>query len=176
MKRQVQLAEEARRPFSHFGPEANHFDKLEELFRVHGETGGGQRRHYLHNEEEAEPWGQEPGTQHHHLGILGLDRKYNVKHDLFKDYNAVIARGGFPFIPHPTGWFPTRRYTREQIDALELLGDNFTMELINGANNIFDCYDTTDDGAIALWDQHLSRGKIVRGKNGKATGMLAGRA
>ncbi len=108
-------------------------------------------------------WGQEPGTQHHHLGILGLDRKYNVKHDLVKDYNAVIARGGFPFIPHPTGWFPTRRYTREQIDALELLGDDFTMELINGANNIFDCYDTTDDGALALWDQHLSRGKIVRG-------------
>jgi len=62
MKRQVRQAEEEGRPFSHFGPEANHFDKLEELFRVHGETGGGQRRHYLHNEEEAEPWGQAPGT------------------------------------------------------------------------------------------------------------------
>ena len=108
-------------------------------------------------------WGQEPGTQYHHLGILGLDRKYNVKHDLVKDYNAVISRGGFPFIPHPTGWFPTRRYTQEQIDALELLGDNFTMELINGANNIFDCYDITDDWSVTLWDKHLSQGKTVRG-------------
>jgi len=39
--------------FSHFGPEANLFDKLEELFRVYGETGGGQKRYYLHSPEEA---------------------------------------------------------------------------------------------------------------------------
>ncbi|HHZ88475.1 MAG TPA: phosphoribulokinase [Chromatiaceae bacterium] len=47
--------------FSHFGPAANHFDKIEELFRVYGETGGGQKRYYLHSEEEAEPYGQQPG-------------------------------------------------------------------------------------------------------------------
>ena len=108
-------------------------------------------------------WGQEPGTQHHHLGILGLDRKYQVTHDLVKDYNAVIARGGFPFIPHPNGWFPTKRYTRTQIDALNQLGDDFTIEVINGANNIFDCYDVTDEWTVALWDQHLCEGKVVRG-------------
>ena len=108
-------------------------------------------------------WGQEPGTQHHHLGILGLDRKYAVKHDLVKDYNAVIALGAFPFIPHPKGWFPNRRYTKKQIDALDLLGDDFTMELINGANNIFDCFDITDEWAVALWDEHLCQGKTVRG-------------
>ena len=39
--------------FSHFGPEANLFDKLEELFRIYGETGGGQKRYYLHSPEEA---------------------------------------------------------------------------------------------------------------------------
>ena len=39
--------------FSHFGPEANLFDKLEELFRVYGETGTGQKRYYLHSPEEA---------------------------------------------------------------------------------------------------------------------------
>ena len=39
--------------FSHFGPEANLFDKLEELFRVYGETGNGLRRYYLHSTEEA---------------------------------------------------------------------------------------------------------------------------
>ena len=84
-------------------------------------------------------WGQEPGTQYHHLGILGLDRKYVTERDLVKDYRNVIELGGFPFIPHPTGWFPTTRYSQEQIDALDLLGDDFTIELINGANNIFDC-------------------------------------
>ena len=43
--------------FSHFGPEANVFDKLEELFRTYGKTGGGKRRLYLHSEEEAVPYG-----------------------------------------------------------------------------------------------------------------------
>jgi len=108
-------------------------------------------------------WGQEPGTQHHHLGILGLDEKYSVKHDLVRDYNSVIARGGFPFIPHPTGWFPTMRYARERIDALDWLGDDFSIEVINGANNIFDCYDITDELSVELWDKHLCQGKIVRG-------------
>lgn len=51
-----------RRSISHFGPEANVFDKLEELFRQYGESGSGQKRYYLHNEEEAEPYNQEPGT------------------------------------------------------------------------------------------------------------------
>lgn len=48
--------------FSHFGPEANLFEDLEELFRCYGETGTGKARRYLHDETEAEPYGQEPGT------------------------------------------------------------------------------------------------------------------
>ena len=108
-------------------------------------------------------WGQEPGTQHHHLGILGLDTKYSVKRDLARDYGNVIARGGFPFIPHPTGWFPATHYAQEKIDALEVLGDDFSMEIVNGANNIFDCYDITDEWSIDLWDKHLCLGKTVRG-------------
>lgn len=107
-------------------------------------------------------WGQEPGTQHHHLGILGLDHSYTVQKDLVRDYRRVIQLGGFAFIPHPTGWFPRTRYTEEQIQALDLLGDDFTMEVINGANNIFDCYDVTDEMSVALWDQHLCQGKTVR--------------
>lgn len=48
--------------FSHFGPEANLFDKLEDLFTTYGETGGGQKRLYLHSDEEAEPYeGLNPG-------------------------------------------------------------------------------------------------------------------
>jgi phosphoribulokinase len=48
--------------FSHFGPEANLLEELESLFRNYGETGVGKVRKYLHNEEEAAPYKQEPGT------------------------------------------------------------------------------------------------------------------
>lgn len=48
--------------FSHFGPESNLFGELEELFRSYGETGTGKIRRYLHDETEARPYGQEPGT------------------------------------------------------------------------------------------------------------------
>lgn len=48
--------------FSHFGPEANLFAELEALFRDYGESGRGQRRKYLHDEQEAAPYGQAPGT------------------------------------------------------------------------------------------------------------------
>ena len=47
---------------SHFGPEANLFGELENLFRTYAESGGGKRRKYLHSAEEAEPYKQEPGT------------------------------------------------------------------------------------------------------------------
>jgi phosphoribulokinase len=48
--------------FSHFGPEANLFEEIERLFRGYGESGTGRVRKYLHNEEEAAPYGQRPGT------------------------------------------------------------------------------------------------------------------
>lgn len=48
--------------FSHFGPEANLFEELEALFREYGESGSGEIRKYLHDEEEAAPYGQDPGT------------------------------------------------------------------------------------------------------------------
>jgi len=42
--------------FSHFGPEANHFDILSDTFKEYGETGMCKRRYYLHSEEEAVPY------------------------------------------------------------------------------------------------------------------------
>jgi len=48
--------------FSHFGPEANLLEELEALFRSYGETGTGRLRKYLHNPQEAAPYGQQPGT------------------------------------------------------------------------------------------------------------------
>jgi phosphoribulokinase len=48
--------------FSHFGPEANLFAELETLFRTYAESGGGRRRRYLHDAQEAAPFGTSPGT------------------------------------------------------------------------------------------------------------------
>ena len=64
MKKAIQASEKAGvcEHISHFGPEANLFEELEALFKGYGETGAGKRRYYLHNEQEAEPWKQKPGT------------------------------------------------------------------------------------------------------------------
>jgi phosphoribulokinase len=59
------MAEELARGnqhFSHFGPENNLFGELEALFSGYAETGRGRARKYLHNDEEAAPFGQKPGT------------------------------------------------------------------------------------------------------------------
>jgi len=50
------------RNLSHFGPEANLFAELEDLFRSYGQTGVGKARKYLHNADEAAPYRQDPGT------------------------------------------------------------------------------------------------------------------
>ncbi len=48
--------------YSHFGPDANLFEELQNLFQTYGETGTGKIRRYLHDAKEAEPYEQEPGT------------------------------------------------------------------------------------------------------------------
>lgn len=48
--------------FCHFGPEANLLEELEALFASYARDGSGRTRKYLHNDEEAKPFGQEPGT------------------------------------------------------------------------------------------------------------------
>ncbi|MBI3345690.1 MAG: phosphoribulokinase [Burkholderiales bacterium] len=63
MKAAMAEAEKNDQPhFSHFGEDANLFGELQELFRSYGETGQGQSRKYLHNDEEAAPYKQPPGT------------------------------------------------------------------------------------------------------------------
>ncbi len=48
--------------FSHFGPEANLFEELEQQFAAYARTGTCRVRKYLHDHEEAAPYGQQPGT------------------------------------------------------------------------------------------------------------------
>ena len=60
--RQAEAEKAGDKNFSHFGPENNLFPQLEALFREYGESGTGRRRMYLHDEVEAKPHGQPPGT------------------------------------------------------------------------------------------------------------------
>jgi phosphoribulokinase len=62
MRQLLQEAVDRGSSLSHFGPEANLFPELEQLFRSYGATGAGKARKYLHNAEEATPYGQSPGT------------------------------------------------------------------------------------------------------------------
>jgi phosphoribulokinase len=60
-----QLAEAVARGdqrFSHFGPQANLFGELEDLFRGYAEGGTGKVRKYLHDDVEAARHGQKAGT------------------------------------------------------------------------------------------------------------------
>src|ERR1700736_6748701 len=63
MKARMAAAAAEGNPFmSHFGPEANLFTELETLFRTYSQTGQGRARKYLHNEEDAASYRQDPGT------------------------------------------------------------------------------------------------------------------
>lgn len=47
--------------FSHFSHEANDLERLEAIFRSYGESGTGETRHYVHDDEAAQ-YGVAPGT------------------------------------------------------------------------------------------------------------------
>jgi len=59
------MAEEERsgnRNFSHFSPEANILETLQEVFSEFGRKGRGRTRHYIHDEVDAKIYGGAPGT------------------------------------------------------------------------------------------------------------------
>ncbi len=62
-KAAMQKAEAAgNKHFSHFGPEANDFAALANLFKTYGKTGGGKKRYYIHSDEEAAQLNKRLGT------------------------------------------------------------------------------------------------------------------
>jgi len=61
MRREIARAAEKGENVSHFGPEANLLCDLGQLFRTYGETGSGQRRFYVHDEDEAKLHGVAAG-------------------------------------------------------------------------------------------------------------------
>lgn len=62
-KAAMQKAEaEGNKHFSHFGPEANDFEGLANIFKTYGETGSGKKRYYIHSDEEAAALNKRLGT------------------------------------------------------------------------------------------------------------------
>jgi phosphoribulokinase len=61
----AEAAKAGNHSFSHFGPEANCFDKIEEMFRQYGQTGMCRRRYYVHSDIEAE-------ERNKHFGLTDL--------------------------------------------------------------------------------------------------------
>ena len=55
-------AEKNGENLTHFGPEGNLFEDLENVFREYGANGTGRRRFYIHDEKEASEHGSAPGT------------------------------------------------------------------------------------------------------------------
>lgn len=51
------------RVLTHFSEQANHFDKLEALFKQYGQSSTGQKRYYIHSEDEASEHNARLGTQ-----------------------------------------------------------------------------------------------------------------
>lgn len=73
--------------FSHFGPKANHFDKLQEMFRSYGETGMCRRRYYVHNEAEAD-------RHKKHFGLADLKPGvFTPWEDIEPDSDLLIYEG-----------------------------------------------------------------------------------
>jgi len=54
-------AKEGNKHVSHFSPETNLLEELEQTFRSYSETGTGRTRHYIHDAVEAEQHNGEPG-------------------------------------------------------------------------------------------------------------------
>ncbi len=61
----AEAAKAGNHSFSHFGPEANSFDKIEEMFKNYGESGMCKRRYYVHSDVEAE-------EHNKHFGVTDL--------------------------------------------------------------------------------------------------------
>jgi len=111
---------------------------------------------------EAVWWGQEPGSARHHLALLDPKHLFKPKRvSVAEDLAAARRIAPFVFIPHPVGWWPGTWYEDEAVDRLRHLGDEFAIEVINGANKLTRAYDQFDEKAVRVWDGLLCEGKRV---------------
>ena len=86
MQQKMDQAIRAGLNFSHFGEQANQFEKLEHTFRRYGETGGGEKRFYLHDDVE---------TKHHsaRLGVALKPGQFSPWEDMEPDSDLLFYEG-----------------------------------------------------------------------------------
>jgi len=65
---------------SHFSPEANLLQELQDLFLSYGKTGTGKRRYYIHDQKESDEHGVPPGT-------------FTPWHDIPADSDVLLYEG-----------------------------------------------------------------------------------
>lgn len=83
----AEAAKAGNNSFSHFGPEANHFDKIEETFKTYGETGMCKRRYYVHSDAEAE-------RHNNHFGLTNLKPgDFTPWEDIEEDSDLLFYEG-----------------------------------------------------------------------------------
>lgn len=111
MRKELKAAKKENRNLSHFGPEGNLFDKQFELFQSYAETGTGLHRYYVHNDEEAELRGVEPGR--------------------FTDWEPLSTDTDLLFYEGLHGGVVTDEYNiREQVDLLIGVAPTINLEWI----------------------------------------------
>ena len=87
----AEAAMAGERNFSHFGPEANLFAELGELFKEYGRSGGGKRRYYIHNDEHAK--------QFSHYGTKAGE--FTPWEDISPDTDLLFYEGLHGAVPDP---------------------------------------------------------------------------
>ena len=107
-------------------------------------------------------WGQEPGAGAHHIGLLCNEKLFKPKkEEIAADFDKARSLAPFVWVPHPAGWYPRTAYSEEKIATLWTLGQEFAMEVLNGAHKVETAYDQFDEAAIAVWDRLLCDGRRV---------------
>jgi phosphoribulokinase len=109
MQQMIAEASSRGENFSHFGEQANQFERLETLFRTYGENGRGHKRYYLHDETEARlhsarlgrsfaageftPWEAiEPGTDLLvYEGLHGLVKSGDIDMGRYVDFKVGVV-------------------------------------------------------------------------------------
>jgi phosphoribulokinase len=83
----AEAAKAGNHSFSHFGPFSNHFDKIEEMFKLYGDTGTCKRRFYVHSDVEAD-------EHNKHFGVTDLKPgTFTPWEDIEKDTDLLFYEG-----------------------------------------------------------------------------------
>ena len=107
-------------------------------------------------------WGQEPGSQIHHICMLQNPKKIILKgNNLATDFKYASENSELAFIPHPGGLFQPPESIDERLNLLRTLGKSFTMEVMNGLYKVFGSNQACDEASIIILDQLLSAGRKI---------------